>query len=127
MIRPEPVAGPDFEVVRSGDNRFLIRGEKPRRWILQTDFSNDEAVGYLADRLARLGIEEALAEAGALPGAEVLIGDEDNAVVFDWDPNVPDRGRVRPARHRPEARPNSRRGPRRACQTDVRWPAGPEH
>jgi len=46
-------------------------------------------VGYLADRLARLGIEEALAEAGALPGAEVLIGDEDDAVVFDWDPNVP--------------------------------------
>jgi GTPase len=89
VIRPEPVGGPDFDVVRSGDNRFLVRGEKPRRWILQTDFSNDEAVGYLADRLARLGIEEALAEAGALPGAEVLIGDEDDAVVFDWDPHVP--------------------------------------
>jgi GTPase len=89
VIRPAPVAGPDFEVVRSGENRFLIRGEKPRRWILQTDFSNDEAVGYLADRLARLGVEDALAEAGALPGAEVLIGEEDNAVVFDWDPNVP--------------------------------------
>jgi GTPase len=91
VIRPAPVAGPDFEVVRSGDNRFLVRGEKPRRWILQTDFSNDEAVGYLADRLARLGIEEALAEAGARPGAEVLIGDEDDAVVFDWDPHVPTR------------------------------------
>jgi GTP-binding protein len=89
VIRPEPVAGKDFEVVRAGDNRFLIRGAKPRRWILQTDFSNDEAVGYLADRLARLGIEEALADAGALPGAEVLIGEEDNAVVFDWDPNLP--------------------------------------
>jgi GTPase len=89
VIRPAPVGGPDFEVVQSGDNRFLVRGEKPRRWILQTDFSNDEAVGYLADRLARLGIEEALAGAGALPGAEVLIGDEDDAVVFDWDPNVP--------------------------------------
>jgi GTPase len=88
VIRPAPVAGPDFEVVRAGDNRFVIRGEKPRRWILQTDFGNDEAVGFLADRLARLGIEEALAEAGALPGAEVLIGEEDNAVVFDWDPNV---------------------------------------
>ncbi len=89
VIRPAPVAGPDFEVVRTGDNRFRIRGEKPRRWILQTDFGNDEAVGYLADRLARLGIEDALAKAGALPGAEVLIGEEDNAVVFDWDPNVP--------------------------------------
>jgi GTPase len=89
VIRPEPVAGPDFELVKVGDNAFRIRGAKPRRWIVQTDFSNDEAVGYLADRLARLGVEEALAEAGAAPGAEVLIGEEDNSVVFDWDPKLP--------------------------------------
>ena len=44
---PEPVAGPEFEIVRTGDNAFRIRGEKTRRWIRQTDFSNDEAVGYL--------------------------------------------------------------------------------
>ncbi len=88
VLRPEPVAGPDFEVVAAGENRFWIRGEKPRRWIVQTDFSNDEAVGYLADRLERLGVEEALAGAGAQAGAEVLIGDDDNAVVFDWDPAV---------------------------------------
>jgi len=89
VIRPEPVAGPVFEVIRTGENSFAIRGEKPRRWVLQTDFSNDEAVGYLADRLAKLGIEDALAAAGALPGAEVLIGEESNAVVFDWDPDLP--------------------------------------
>jgi GTP-binding protein len=89
VIRPEPVAGPDFELVRKGPNSFLIRGQKPARWILQTDFSNDEAVGYLADRLAKLGVEEALTEAGASPGAEVLIGEEDDAVVFDWDPKQP--------------------------------------
>jgi GTPase len=88
VLRPEPVAGPDFEVVPAGENQFWIRGEKPRRWIVQTDFSNDEAVGYLADRLERLGVEEALAKAGAQAGAEVLIGDDDNAVVFDWDPAV---------------------------------------
>jgi GTP-binding protein len=79
---------PGFEVVRMGDS-FLITGEKPQRWVRQTDFSNDEAVGYLADRLARLGVEEALAEAGAEPGAEVLIGDPDDAVVFDWEPAAP--------------------------------------
>jgi GTPase len=76
---------PGFEVVRLGES-FLIRGEKPQRWVRQTDFSNDEAVGYLADRLARLGVEEALAEAGAEAGAEVLIGEPDDAVVFDWEP-----------------------------------------
>ncbi|HEX6856061.1 MAG TPA: GTPase ObgE [Streptosporangiaceae bacterium] len=89
VLRPEPVAGPEFEIVRTGENAFRVRGKKPRRWILQTDFSNDEAVGYLADRLGRLGIEEALAKAGAEPGAEVLIGDEDDSVVFDWDPDLP--------------------------------------
>jgi GTPase len=80
---------PGFEVVRTGESSFLILGEKPRRWVQQTDFGNDEAVGYLADRLARLGVEEALAEAGAEPGAEVLIGEPDDEVVFDWDPAAP--------------------------------------
>jgi GTP-binding protein len=79
---------PGFEVVRIGES-FLIRGEKPLRWVRQTDFTNDEAVGYLADRLARLGVEEALAEAGAEPGAEVMIGELDDAVVFDWEPAAP--------------------------------------
>ena len=49
-------------------------GERPRRWVDQTDFSNDEAVGYLADRLGRLGVEEALFKAGAVAGATVVIG-----------------------------------------------------
>jgi GTPase len=92
VLRPEPVAGPDFELVVLGENSFRIVGDKPRRWIVQTDFSNDEAVGYLADRLAKLGIERALANAGATAGAEVLIGEEDNSVVFDWDPEVPVEG-----------------------------------
>ena len=92
VLRPAPVAGPDFEIVATGPNSYRVIGDKPRRWILQTDFSNDEAVGYLADRLARLGIEDALAKAGATPGAEVLIGAEDNSVVFDWDPEVSAEG-----------------------------------
>ena len=54
----------------------------------QTDFSNDEAVGYLADRLARAGVEEALVKAGAVAGSTVLIGDADDAVVFDWEPTL---------------------------------------
>ena len=87
-IKVKAADEPGFEVVRIGES-FLIRGEKPQRWVRQTDFSNNEAVGYLADRLARLGVEEALAEAGAEPGAEVLIGELDDAVVFDWDPAVP--------------------------------------
>jgi GTP-binding protein len=86
VIRPAAVSGPEFKVVKTPEGAYFIRGEKPRRWVRQTDFSNEEAVGYLADRLARLGVEQALAEAGAQPGDEVLIGDPDDAVVFDWDP-----------------------------------------
>ncbi|SEG86831.1 GTP-binding protein [Thermomonospora echinospora] len=89
VIRPEPVGGgADFTVRTLGDNTYLIGGDKPRRWLRQTDFNNDEAVGYLADRLARLGVEQALAEAGAEPGATVMIGTEDDAVVFDWAPEI---------------------------------------
>jgi GTP-binding protein len=87
-VKVQAADEPGFEVVKMGDS-FFITGEKPQRWVRQTDFSNDEAVGYLADRLARLGVEEALAEAGAEPGAEVLIGDPDDAVVFDWEPATP--------------------------------------
>ncbi|HEX3749911.1 MAG TPA: GTPase ObgE [Streptosporangiaceae bacterium] len=89
IIRPAPAAGPDFTIERTSDGGYLVRGEKTRRWVLQTDFSNDEAVGFLADRLAKLGIEEALANAGAVPGDEVYIGDPKDPVVFDWDPTIP--------------------------------------
>jgi len=88
VIRPRAVKETGFEVVRTGEGSYLIRGEKPWRWVNQTDFTNDEAVGYLADRLARLGVEEALAKAGAQSGDTVLIGDYDDAVVFDWAPEL---------------------------------------
>jgi GTP-binding protein len=89
VLRPAAADEAGFEVLQTGDNSFLIRGERPRRWVLQTDFGNDEAVGYLADRLARLGVEDKLAALGAKAGAEVAIGDFDDAVVFDWDPELP--------------------------------------
>ncbi|HEX5987133.1 MAG TPA: GTPase ObgE, partial [Nocardioides sp.] len=86
VLRPPSADGKDeFTVKRTGDG-WRVRGEKPERWVRQTDFSNDEAVGFLADRLNRLGVEEQLLELGAEEGAAVLIGDEDNAVVFDFKP-----------------------------------------
>ena len=63
-------------------------GTRPERWVRQTQFSNDEAVGYLADRLARLGVEEALFAKGAVAGDEVVIGAGDGAVIFDWEPTL---------------------------------------
>jgi GTP-binding protein len=70
------------------DGGWRVRGEKPERWVRQTDFGNDEAVGYLADRLNRLGVENRLLELGAQIGDDVMIGQDDNAVVFEFDPTV---------------------------------------
>jgi GTP-binding protein len=87
VLRP-PAVNDVFTVDRDGD-RFVVRGQKPERWVRQTDFGNNEAVGYLADRLARLGVEDKLRELGAEPGAEVVVGGGDEAVLFDWEPAVP--------------------------------------
>ena len=45
-------------------------------------------MGYLGDRLARLGVEAELIDQGAKPGVAVMIGSEENAVVFDWHPSI---------------------------------------
>lgn len=68
-------------------NIYRILGEKPLRWVQQTDFQNEEAVGYLADRLEKLGVEDELFRSGATPGATVVIGEGDG-IVFDWEPSV---------------------------------------
>ncbi|MEU6989524.1 GTPase ObgE [Streptomyces sp. NPDC046465] len=88
VIRPKAVDDSGFTVTREDDGIYRVRGEKPERWIRQTDFNNDEAVGYLADRLNRLGVEDALMKAGARNGDGVAIGPEENAVVFDWEPTM---------------------------------------
>jgi GTP-binding protein len=83
VLRPRATDDAGFSVQRQGDG-YVVLGDKPLRWVRQTDFTNDEAVGYLADRLARLGVEAELAKIGAQPGDEVTIGD----VSFDWEPTV---------------------------------------
>ncbi|MGA0210006.1 MAG: GTPase ObgE [Candidatus Nanopelagicales bacterium] len=87
VIRPIPVDDTGF-TVRKEQEGFRVLGVRPERWVRQTDFGNDEAVGYLADRLARLGVEEELAKLGARAGATVMIGPGDEAVVFDWQPTI---------------------------------------
>jgi GTP-binding protein len=88
VIRPRPTGGDEeFTVTETGEG-WRVRGTKPERWIRQTDFSNEEAVGFLADRLNRLGVETRLLELGAREGDPVLIGDPENAVVFDFKPGL---------------------------------------
>ncbi|MGY1745004.1 GTPase ObgE [Blastococcus sp. SYSU D00695] len=84
-LTPRAVDDTGFTVAHDDDGGFVVRGVKPERWVRQTDFTNDEAVGFLADRLNRLGVEEALEKAGAVEGDAVTIGD----VTFDFVPTLP--------------------------------------
>ena len=87
VIRPVPVDASGFTVAADPAHAggFIVRGNRPERWVAQTDFTNDEAVGYLGDRLARLGVEDELLKRGATPGCAVTIGD----MTFDWEPQTP--------------------------------------
>ena len=90
VVRPRAVNEAPFTVVVEGGSDgslYRILGEKLERWVEQTDFANDEAVGFLADRLMKIGIDEALFTAGATPGATVMIG-PGKGQVFDWEPTL---------------------------------------
>lgn len=75
-----------IEVVRDPmyPEGWLVTGEKVERWVRQTDFENDEAVGYLSDRLNKAGVEDMLRKAGAHEGDTVTIGE----ISFDWEPSI---------------------------------------
>ena len=90
VIRPKALSrrGEDggVEVVRDPmyPEGWLVTGEKAERWVRQTDFENDEAVGYLSDRLNKAGVEDMLRKAGAHEGDTVTIGE----ISFDWEPTI---------------------------------------
>ncbi|PXY27521.1 GTPase ObgE [Prauserella muralis] len=87
VLAPPAVDDAGFSVEPDPDEPggYIVRGPRPERWVRQTDFGNDEAVGYLGDRLNRLGVEEELARMGAEPGSPVTIGDH----TFEWEPSTP--------------------------------------
>jgi GTPase len=114
VLRPKAVNESDFKVVVEGGTEQLFRviGEKPERWVQQTDFNNDEAVGFLADRLAKLGVEDELFKAGAVPGSAVMIGAGDG-VVFDWEPTLTSAAELITAPRGTDARLDESRRPTR--------------
>ncbi|KDA06258.1 GTPase CgtA [Microbacterium sp. CH12i] len=112
VIRPRGSEKPFTIRVEGGSygTYYRILGEKPVRWVQQTDFQNEEAVGYLADRLERLGVETELFRLGATPGATVVIG-EGEGLVFDWEPAMSSAAELMtaPRGTDPRLAPNERR------------------
>ena len=88
VLRPVAVDDSGFTVTPNKDGSFTVGGAKILRWVRQTNFKNAEAIGYLADRMAQLGVERELFRMGAIAGSEVRVGTGDDAVVFDWEPTI---------------------------------------
>lgn len=64
----------DLKVAREGRG-WRVEGTAARRAVAFADLTDPDAARIAADRLARIGVDEALAAAGAMPGDEVRIGD----------------------------------------------------
>jgi GTP-binding protein len=120
VIRPKAVNDSGFKI-EVDEDKYVVVGTQPERWVRQTDFSNDEAVGYLADRLARLGVEDALLKVGANAGDTVVIGRGDRAVVFDFEPAVKAGAELMMGRRGTDLRfePGARRKGKDASETEM--------
>ncbi len=115
VMRPKAVDDSGFVVTVEGGshgNIYRILGAKPERWVAQTDFTNDEAVGFLADRLAKLGVEDQLFKSGAVAGSTVMIG-AGQGVVFDWEPTLTSTAELATAPRGTDQRLDSRDRPTR--------------
>ena len=83
-------------------------GKVAERAVALNDVTTDEAADYVQGRLRRLGVDRALARAGARDGDLVHIGD----LSFTWYRDQPEFTGEPP----PASRPDERRSP-------TRWPA----
>ena len=86
--QPAPVAyavhrpaAESFRVEREEDGGFVVVGRDAERAVALNDLTNPEALGVAQDRLKRLGVDRALARAGAKQGDRVRIG----GLTFDYD------------------------------------------
>jgi GTP-binding protein len=70
-------------VERADDGSLVVRGRQAERAVALSDLTDPGALLYAQDRLHRLGVDRALARAGAQEGDRVRIGH----FVFDWEPD----------------------------------------
>ena len=80
-IRPDAVT---VEVLRE-NGAYRVRNSNAERLVARFDLTNADAVRYVQERLVGLGVEDALARAGAKPGDEVRIGGESFEFVPEHD------------------------------------------
>ena len=82
FVLHRPLA-PSFAIRRDGDV-WVVAGRAAERAVNLDDLTVPEAADFAAARLRRIGIDDALAAAGAAAGDDVRIGD----LVFTFDPDL---------------------------------------
>jgi GTP-binding protein len=78
--RPEPEG---VVVERAADGSFVVRGRRAERAVAISDITGVQALDYVQGRLRRLGVDRALARAGAREGDIVHIG----GFSFSYEPD----------------------------------------
>jgi GTPase len=71
VLRP---AEQGFSVVREGTRTWRVKGRPAERAVALADITTADAIAYVQQRLRRMGVERALARAGARDGDVVRIG-----------------------------------------------------
>jgi len=72
-----------FRVERTDDGGWIVVGREAERAVALSDLTNPEALAYAQQRLARMGVDRALARAGVAAGDTVRIG----GLSFDYEPD----------------------------------------
>jgi GTP-binding protein len=72
VLRP---AESGYSVGRDDDGAYRVTGRAAERVVAMADLTNDEALAYVHERFRKMGVERALARAGARDGDTVRIGE----------------------------------------------------
>jgi GTPase len=63
----------EFRVENLGGGVFQVIGRGVERMVIMTEWNNEEAIAFLQKRMVKVGVEKALADAGAQDGDEIRI------------------------------------------------------
>ena len=80
LHRPVPEG---VRIERADDGSFVVVGRPAERAVAVSDLTNPQALEYVQHRLRRLGVDRALARAGAREGDVVRVG----AFSFEYEPD----------------------------------------
>ena len=85
VFRPHLVQNPKtFEITVEDEDAYRVSGKRIEQIVIQSDFTNAEAVLRVRDVLRKMGIEQQLLARGAKKGSRIHIGEK----VLDFKPAV---------------------------------------